>query len=48
MDKSFVERGLIQAKRIAEETYTTINRYSTNPYLMDDPNADNDYNKMRS
>jgi hypothetical protein len=29
------ERGLISQQRIKPTTYETINRYSTNPYLLE-------------
>ena len=32
IDKSFMEKGLIREKRIPEDTYQQINRYSSNPY----------------
>lgn len=35
IDKSLVERGLIAISRMNQGTYTIINRYSQNPYMMD-------------
>jgi hypothetical protein len=46
LDKDMIERGLIQDKRIAEDTYLTINRYSTNPYLMDGDGGKQNYERM--
>lgn len=40
LDKQFIERGLIQASHIPQQTYEQINRYSANPYGTED-----NYNK---
>lgn len=52
IDKSFMDRGLITANRIQQNTTETINRCSTNPYLMDggsqEQGFNNDYNRMKN
>lgn len=46
IDKSFVERGLIAISRMNQGTYSIINRYSQNPYAMDEGQQQDQYNKM--
>lgn len=49
LDKDLSERALISNQRIAMGTYDTINRYSTNPYLMEGNGGSADeYGRMKN
>lgn len=41
-----VERGLVQEKRLAQDMHMVINRYSSNPYLMDGDAGKDGYGRV--
>lgn len=46
LDKDMVERGLVQEKRLAQDMHMVINRYSSNPYLMDGDAGKDGYGRV--